>query len=167
MIDEQVMKHTPELYPPRDMILRALERMKGSPILKPETARRRRSCPLCGHSIGRCAMPVAQANKPMTPMTPMTSSSSERAEIRHKLRETESRKIEERTGFTRTQTVAKCEKCGRDCHVYLEEIKYGEGGYDFDPSRIEEYASCYHCEDLMFHVVIHRRGVNIRKTNLK
>lgn len=87
----------------------------------------------------------------------------ERAEMRHPARESETLETEKRTGFTRTQTVVKCEKCGRDCHVYLDEFKEAEGGFVYyDPSRVLEYASCYYCEDLMFHVVIHRKGVNVK-----
>ena len=71
MIEEQVMKHTPELYPPRVVILRAVARLTGigwAPGPTPqeraakmrEKLRMRRLCGLCGHPIGKCAMPVAE-----------------------------------------------------------------------------------------------------------
>jgi len=59
MIEAQEMKHTPERYPDKAMILSAVDRMHRAmsgeaPPPAPRAARQMRKCLVCGEWIGRC-----------------------------------------------------------------------------------------------------------------
>lgn len=69
------------------------------------------------------------------------------------------RKVEAETGFTRTVESVPCPKCGRQCPTDIRSADIAEGGFiRYTPSRVVEWATCYHCEELGFHEHVHREG---------
>jgi len=77
-------------------------------------------------------------------------------------REKDSLDAEKRSKFSRLRLSIDCPECQQPCLVQME-ICHKVEGLKHQPPRVQEFATCFHCEDPYFYVHIHQTGTIVHE----
>jgi hypothetical protein len=81
---------------------------------------------------------------------------------RRESREKDNRAAEKKFGRERLRLSIDCPECQRPCLVQME-ICHTVEGLKYQPPRVQEFATCFHCEDPYFYVHIHQTGTIVHE----